>query len=188
MIQAPIATNLPPQILNVLTPQFNPTIGTFENGTTIITGTTAIGLEFFSTSAGGPYDVLVSDTLSLAGIPGLFVQELTGTVPANQAAFIAPATMFPFGPVDRSDPAELVAGSGMWNQLFSLPFPALTVMHGPAAILPGIIISGSSVTTYIYTPAAVPVPEPRSFCVIALLSGFGFVAKNWWTRRATNAG
>ena len=96
---------------------------------------TSIALEFFNTGAGGPYDIVLSDTLSLDGIPGLFEQELTGIVPADQPAFITPAAMFPFGPVDRSDPAGVVAGSGTWNQLFSLPFPSLTVKEGPPAVL-----------------------------------------------------
>jgi hypothetical protein len=174
-IQAPAASNLPPQTVNVATPQFNPALGTFESGATTISGTTSIGLEFFNTGAGGAYDVVLSDTLSLGGIPAFIVEELTGTVPADQAAFITPTVMFPFGPVDRSDPAVLVGGSGTWDQLFSLPFPSLTVNQSPAGgVLPGIIVSGSSATTYTYTPAIAPAPEPRSFCVLALLFGFGF--------------
>lgn len=176
-IQAPAASNLPPQTVNVSTPQFNPALGTFESGATAITGTTSIALEFFTTGAGGPYDILLSDTLTLGGVPGLFIEELTGTVPAGQAAFIAPAATFPFGPVDRSDPAAVVVGSGTWNQLFSLPFPSLTIKEGPAAVLPAIIISGSSVTTYSYTPATAAVPEPQSSCMLALLLGFAFLAK-----------
>jgi PEP-CTERM motif-containing protein len=161
-IQAPAASNLAVTALNVGTPQFNPTLGTFESGTTVISGTTSIDLEFFNTGAGGAYDVLVSDTLSLTGIPALFIEELTGTIPANQVAFIAPPVTFPFGPVERGDPAGLVVGPGTWNQLFSLPFPSLTIKQGPTALLPAIIISGSSVTTYSYTPAVAPVPEPAS--------------------------
>jgi hypothetical protein len=164
-IQAPAASNLAVAAMDVGTPQFNPTLGTFESGATVITGTASIALEFFNTSAGGAYDVLVSDTLSLAGIPGLFIDELTGIVPANQVAFISPPATFPFGPVERGDPAGLVVGSGMWNQLFSLPFPSLTIKQGPAAILPATIISGSSVTTYSYTPAIAPVPEPAGFAL-----------------------
>jgi hypothetical protein len=181
-IQAPAASNLLPQTVNVSTPQFNPALGTFESGATTITGTTGIALEFFNTGAGGPYDILLSDTLSVGGIPGLFIEELTGTIPADQPAFIAPAATFPFGPVDRSDPAEAVVGAGTWNQLFSLPFPSLTIKEGPAAVLPAIIISGSSVTTYTYTPATAAVPEPRSFCALAFLLGFGFVAKKMRSR------
>jgi hypothetical protein len=177
-IQSPAASNLAPQTVNVSTPQFNPALGTFESGATTITGTTGIGLEFFNTGAGGPYDILLSDTLSVGGIPGLFIEELTGTIPAGQPAFIAPTATFPFGPVGRSDPAAVVVGSGTWNQLFSLPFPSLTIKEGPAAILPAIIVSGSSVTTYTYTPATAAVPEPRSSCMLALLLGFAFVAKN----------
>ncbi len=182
-IQTPAAANLSPQTVNVSTPKFNPTLGIFESGTTTITGTTGIAFEFFNTGAGGAYDIVVSDTLSLGGIPGLFVQELAGIVPAGQAAFISPPATFPFGPVDRSDPPELVAGSGKWNQLFSLPFPSLTVKHSPAAVLPGIIISGSSVTTYTYTPAIAAVPEPRSSCMLGLVLGFGFVVREWRARR-----
>jgi hypothetical protein len=177
-IQAPAASNLPPQTVNVSTPQFNPALGTFESGATTITGTTGIGLEFFNTGAGGPYDILLSDTLSLGGIPGLFIEELTGTIPADQPAFIAPTATFPFGPVDRSDPAGVVVGSGTWNQIFSLSFPSLTIKEGPAAVLPAIIVSGSSVTTYTYTTATTAVPEPRSFFMPALLFGFAFIAKN----------
>jgi hypothetical protein len=182
-IQAAAASNLPAQTVNVSTPQFNPALGTFESGTTTITGTTGIALEFFNTGVGGLYDVIVSDTLTLQGIPGLFIQELTGVVPANQPAFILPVATFPFGPVDRSDPAELVVGSGTWNQLFSFPFPSLVVKQGPAAVLPAIMISGSSVTTYTYTPAIAPVPEPRSASLLALLFGCGFVTRNWLRRR-----
>jgi len=120
----------------------------------------------------------------LSGIPGLFVEELTGIVPADQPVFTSAVT-FPFGPVDRGDPAELVVGSGTWNQLFSLPFPSLTVKQSPAPVLvPGMIISGSSVTTYTYTPAIAAVPEPRSSGLLALLFGFGFAARNWRARRA----
>jgi hypothetical protein len=185
-IQAAAAANLPAQTVNVSTLQFNPALGTFDSGATTIIGTTSIALEFFNTGAGGPYDVVVSDTLSLQGIPGLFIQQLTGVVPANQAAFISPPATFPFGPVDRSDPAGLVVGSGTWNQLFSLPFPSLTAKQGPAAVLPAIIISGSSVTTYTYTPAIAPVPEPRSTSVLALLFGCSFVTRIWLTRRVKN--
>jgi hypothetical protein len=180
-IQAPAAANFPAQTVTVSTPQFNPALGTLESATTTITGTINTALEFFSTGASGPYDIFVTDTLSLAGIPGLFGQELTGAVPAAQPVFVSPVT-FPFGPVDRSDPPELVVGAGTWNQLFSLPFPSLTVIQSPAPVLlPGMIISGSSVTTYTYTPAAVPVPEPRSSLVLALLLGCGFAARNWRT-------
>jgi hypothetical protein len=176
-IQAPFAANLPAQTVDVATPQFNPALGTFESGATTITGTTAIALEFFNTGAGAPYDILLSDTLSLGGIPGLFIQELTGTVPANQAAYIAAAASFPFGPVNRGDPAAAVVGSGTWDQLFSLPFPSLTINQGPGAVLPGVIVSGSSVTTYTYAPAMASVPEPRSSCLLALLFGCGFVVR-----------
>ncbi len=87
-IQSPAASNLAPQTVNVSTPQFNPALGTFESGATTITGTTGIGLEFFNTGAGGPYDILLSDTLTVGGVPGLFIEELTGTIPADQPAFI----------------------------------------------------------------------------------------------------
>jgi hypothetical protein len=180
-ILAPAEANFPAQTVNVSTPQFNPALGTLDSATTTITGTINTALEFFSTGAGGPYDIFITGTLSLAGIPGLFGQELTGAVPADQTVFVSPVT-FPFGPVDRSDPPELVVGAGTWNQLFSLPFPSLTVIQSPAPVLlPGMIISGSSVTTYTYTPAAVPVPEPRSSLVLALLLGCGFAARNWRT-------
>jgi hypothetical protein len=170
-ILAPSATNLPAQTLTVSTPQFNPALGTLESATTTITGTTNTALEFFATGAGGPYNVLVTDTLSLAGIPALFGQELTGALPASQPVFTLPVT-FPFGPVDRSDPAELVVGSGTWNQLFSLPFPSLTINQSPASVLvPGMMISGSSVTTYAYTPATAAVPEPSSPWTFALFLG-----------------
>jgi hypothetical protein len=189
-IQAAAAVNLPAQTVNVSTPQFNPALGTFESGATTIAGTTGIALEFFNTGAGGPYDVFLVDTLTLAGIPGLFGEELTGIVPANQVAFISPPATFAFGPVDRSDPAGLVVGTGTWNQLFSLPFPLLTVKQGPAAVLPAIIISGSSVTTYTYTPAIAAVPEPRTTCILALLFGFGFVARNrrWYLNNSEKPG
>jgi hypothetical protein len=170
-IQSAAATNFPPQTINVSTPQFNPALGTFENGATTITGAATIALEFFNTGAGGPYDVFLTDTLSLAGIPGLFGEELTGILPANQPAFIVSPVTFPYGPVDRGDPAELVVGTGTWNQLYSLPFASLTVKQGPSAILPAIVISGSSVTTYTYTPATTAVPEPRTAGVLALLLG-----------------
>jgi hypothetical protein len=172
-------TILAGQSLNVLTPQFNPSLGTLESATTTIGGTTSTALEFFSTGAGGSYDLLVTDTFSVAGIPGLFGQELTGTVPANQPVFTLPVT-FLFGPLDRGDPLELgLVGSGSWNQLFSLPSPSLTIKQSPApVIVPGMSISGASVTTYTYTPATVTVPEPRSFGVLALLFGFGVVVRN----------
>jgi hypothetical protein len=186
-ILAPPAANSPSQTVNVSTPQFNPTLGTLESATTTITGTVSTALEFFSTGAGGPYDILVTDTLSLAGIPGLFGQELTGIVPADQPVFTLPVT-FPFGPVDRGDPAELVVGSGTWNQLYSLPFPSLTVKQSPAPVLvPGMMISGSSVTTYTYTPATAPVPEPQSSGVLALLLGFGFAAARFRKTKCTRA-
>lgn len=175
-ILAPAAANSPAQTTNVSTPQFNPTLGAFEGGTTTITATVDTALEFFTTGAGGPYDILLTDTLSLAGIPGLFGQELTGVVPADQPVFTLPVTI-PFGPVGRGDLAEFVVGAGTWNQLYSLPFPSLTVNQSPVPVLvPGLIISGSSVTTYTYTPATFPVPEPRSSGLFALLLGFGFVA------------
>ncbi len=186
-IQAPSAGNLAAQTLNVSTPQFNPSLGTFETGNTTISGTTSIGLEFFSTGAGGPYDVLLSDTLSIGGIPGLFVEDLTGTLPAGQPAYITPTVTFPFGPVDRSDPAELVVGSGTWNQLFSLPFPSLSVKEGPGGVLPGVIVVGSSVTTYTYTPAGTAVPEPRCSSMVALLLACVFAVRNW-SRKRLNAG
>jgi hypothetical protein len=180
-ILAPAAANFHAQTVNVSTPQFDPVLGTLQSATTTVTGTTSTALEFFSTGAGGPYDIFVTDTLSLAGIPGLFGQELTGAVPADQPVFVSPVT-FPFGPVDRSDPPELVVGAGTWNQLFSLPFPSLTVKQSPASVLlPGMIISGSSVTTYTYTPTTAPAPEPRSSLVLALLLGCGFAAGNWRT-------
>jgi hypothetical protein len=183
-INAPLATNLPPQVVNVLTPQFNPALGTFQSGMTTITGTINIGLEFFNTGAGGPYDVLVDDTLSLGGIPGRFVVELTGAVPANQTAFITPGMTFPFGPVDRGDPAAQVVGIGTWNQTLSLPFPSLTVRQGSPNVLPGILITGSSVTTYAYTPAVTPVPEPRLTGILAAVLGIGLIAVN--RRTSTN--
>lgn len=181
-ILAPAASNLPPQTLNVSTAEFNPALGTFESGATTISGATSIALEFFNTGAGGAYDVLLSDTLSLAGIPGLFIEELTGIVPADQGAFITPAATVRFGPVNRSDPAELVVGSGTWSQLLSLPFPSLTLKQGPAAVLPGVMISGSSLTTYTYTPVVAAVPEPRTSGALTFLLGLGFVAKNWMRR------
>ncbi len=184
-IQAPFAGNVAAQTLNVSTPQFNPSLGTFESGNTTISGTTSIGLEFFSTGAGGPYDVLLSDTLSVGGIPGLFIQELTGTVPAGQPAYIAPAVTFPFGPVDRSDPGEVVVGPGSWNQLFSLPFPSLSVKQGPAGVLPGIIVAGFSATTYTYTPATTAVPEPRCSSMVALFFACVFAVRNGRRKRRT---
>jgi hypothetical protein len=186
-IQSPASANLPAQTVNVSTPQFNPALGTFEGGATTITGTIGIALEFFNTGAGGPYDLLLKDTLSLAGIPALFGEELTGVLPANQPAFIVAPATFPFGPVDRSDPPELVVGAGTWNQLFSLPFPSLTVNQGPAAVLPAVIISGVSVTTYTYTPAMASVPEPRFSFVLAWLFGCGVVVTNWRTCTKTAA-
>jgi hypothetical protein len=179
-ILAPATSNLTPQTMNVSTPQFNPALGTFESGTTTITGTVSTALEFFGTGAGGPYDIFVTDTLSVAGIPGLFGQELTGTVPADQPVFILPVTI-PFGPVDRGDPAELVVGSGTWSQLFSLPFPSLTVNQTPAPVLvPGLMISGSSVTTYTFAPVVAPVPEPAS----AALFGTGIAGLLLLVQRA----
>ena len=175
-INAPAGTNLPPQTANVLTPQFDPALGTFQSGTTTITGTISMGLEFFSTGAGGPYDVLVDDTLGLGGIPGRFVEELTGTVPANQVAFITPGMTFPFGPVSRGDPAVQVIGTGTWNQVFSLPFPSLTLKQSPSSVLPGILITGTSVTTYAYTPAVTAIPEPRLAGVLAIVLGGSFIA------------
>lgn len=183
-IQAPFAGNQAAGTLHVLTPQFNPALGTLQSGTTTITGSTSIALEFFDTMAGGAYDVLVSDTLTVGGIPGLFVEELTGVLPANQATFITPGANFPFGPVDRSDPAVVVVGSGTWDQVFSLPFPSLTVKLGPTTIIPGIVINGSSVTTYTYTPAMAPAPEPRWAGVLALFFASALVVRNW--RRKTN--
>jgi hypothetical protein len=186
-ILAPASANSPAQTVNVSTPQFNPTLGTLESATTTIIGTVSTALEFVSTGAGGPYDILVTDTLSLAGIPGLFGQELTGAVPADQPVFTLPVT-FPFGPVDRGDPAELVVGAGTWNQLYSLPFPSLTVKQSPVPVLvPGMMISGSSVTTYTYTPAIASVPEPRFSLILALLFGFGFVVSGLRMRRAKTA-
>jgi hypothetical protein len=184
-ILAPGAVNFPAQTLHVPTAQFNPRLGTFESATTTITGTTSTALEFFTTGAGGPYDILLTDTISLGGIPALFGQELTGTLPADQLVFTLPVT-FPFGPVGRSDPVELVVGSGAWNQLFSLPFPLLVITQSPATVLvPGLMISGSSVTTYTYTAAITPVPEPRSAAVLAWLFGFSFVArsKRTWCKK-----
>jgi hypothetical protein len=178
-IQAPFAANLPVQTVVVATPQFNSSLGTFDTGSTVISGTTSIGLEFFNTGAGGPYDLLLSDTLTLGGIPGLFVQELTGTGPANQPAYIAPAATFSFGPVERSDPSSLVVGSGTWDQLFSLPFPSLTINQGPAAVLPAVIITGSAVTTYAYTPVATAVPEPGFSFMLSLLFACGSLVRNW---------
>ena len=187
-ILAPSGANLPAQTINVSTPQFNPALGTFEGGATTITGTVDAALEFFTTGAGGSYDVFLSDTLSLAGIPGLFGQELTGVVPADQTVFTVPVTI-PFGPVDRGDPPELVVGSGTWNQLYSLPFPSLTVKQSPGSVLvPGLMISGSSVTTYTYTAATAAVPEPRFGGVLALFFGFGLMARNWRTRRGKETG
>jgi hypothetical protein len=178
-ILAPASVNSPPQTINVSTPQFNPILGTFESATTTISGTVDTALEFFTTGAGGPYDVLLTDTLTLAGIPGLFGQELTGAVPANQPVFLLPVTI-PFGPVDRGDPPGLVVGTGTWNQLYTLPFPSLTAKESPAAVLvPGLMISGSSVTTYTYTPATAGVPEPRFYSLLTLLFGFGLVARSW---------
>lgn len=175
-INAPGATNLPPQTVNVLTPQFDPALGTFQSGATTIAGTINMGLEFFNTGAGGSYDVLVDDTLSLAGIPGRFVEELTGTVPPGQTAFITPGATFPFGPVDRGDASAQVVGTETWNQVFSLPFPALTLKQSPSSVLPGIVITGTSVTTYVYTPVVTAAPEPRLTGVLGLLLALGLVA------------
>jgi hypothetical protein len=186
-ILAPTTSNLPPQTLNVSTPQFNPSLGTLETATTTIAGTVDIALEFFSTGAGGPYDIFLSDTLSLNGIPGLFGEELTGTVPANQGVFTAPVTI-PFGPVDLFfGPAGAVVGSGTWNQLYSLPFPSFTVLQSPGPVLvPGLMVSGSSVTTYTYTPVTATVPEPRFPFVPALL--FTGVLEIWnWRRKRVKA-
>jgi hypothetical protein len=180
-ILAPAAANLPPQTVNVPTPQFNPSLGTLESATTSITGTISTALEFFNTGASGPYDIFLTGTLSLAGIPGLFGQELTGIVPADQAVFTSPTT-FPFGPVYRGDPAELVVCSGSWNQLFSLPFPFFTIKHSPAPVLVlGMSITGSSVTTYTYTPVTAAAPESRFLFVPALL--FASVLEAWNRRR-----
>lgn len=179
IILAPGALNLPAQTVIVPTPQFNPMLGTLQGATTTIAGTISTALEFFTTGAGGQYDVLLTDTISLAGIPALFGQELTGAIPAGQPVFALPVT-FPFGPVDRSDPAELVFGSGTWNQLFSLPYPSLVVTQSPATavLVPGLMISGTSVTTYAYTPATAAIPEPRSAALIALIFALGLVARN----------
>jgi hypothetical protein len=185
---APTGVNLPPQTLNVLTLQFNPTLGTLESAATTISGTVSTALEFFSTGAGGPFDILLTDTLGLAGIPGMFGQELTGIVPANQPVFTIPVTI-PFGPVDRGDPPELVVGAGTWDQLFSLPFPSLAITQSPATVLvPGMSITGLSVTTYNYTPAVAAVPEPRFAGALALLFGFGLVARNWRIKQLAGAG
>jgi hypothetical protein len=187
-ILAPAGANSTAQTINVSTPQFNPMLGTFEGGTTTISGTVDTALEFFSTGAGGPYDIFLSNTLNLAGIPGLFGQEVTGSVPANQTVFTLAVTI-PFGPVDRGDPPELVSGSGTWNQLFSLPFPSLTINQSPASVLiPGMMISGSSVTTYTYTPAIAAIPEPRFGGAIMLLFGCGLVVTNWRAWRNKRAG
>jgi hypothetical protein len=187
-ILAPSAANLPAQTVNVSTPQFNPGLGTFEDGTTVISATVDTALEFFNTGAGGPYDIFLSDTLSLAGIPGMFGQEVTGTLPANQAILTLPVTI-PFGPVERGDPPEQVVGAGTWNQLYSLPFPSLSVKEGPASVLvPGMMISGSSVTTYAYTPAAAAVPEPQFSAFVGLFLGIGFVVKNRPARRVKKVG
>jgi hypothetical protein len=174
-INASMAANLPPETTNVLTPQFNPALGTFQSGTTIITGTISLGLEFFGTGAAAPYDVVLDDTLSLGGIPGRFAEELTGTVPANQAVFITPTMTFGFGPVERGDVPEQVVGTGTWNQVFSLPFPSLTLKQSPSAVLPGINITGSSATTYTYTPVLTAVPEPRMTGILVLLLGIGLI-------------
>jgi hypothetical protein len=183
MILAPATANSPAQTLTVSTPQFNPMLGTFDSGTTTIAGTVSTALEFFSTGAGGTYDILLTDALSLAGIPGFFGTELTGTLPANQTVFTVPVTL-PFGPVDRGDPPELVVGSGTWNQLFSLPFPSLTINESPATVLvPGLVVSGSSVTTYNYTPVTAAVPEPRSSCAVALLLGCAIAVTKWSRRK-----
>jgi hypothetical protein len=189
MTEAVPFTILAGQNLNVFTPQFNPSLGTLESATTIVGGTTSTALEFFSTGAGGPYDILVTDTLSVGGVPGLFGQELTGTVPANQPVFTLPVT-FLFGPLERGDPPELgLVGSGSWNEIFSLPSPSLTIKQSPApVIIPGLSVSGASVTTYTYTPAMIAVPEPRSFGVLAVLFGFGVVVRNGGLRRAQRAG
>lgn len=178
-ILAPATANLPAQTINVSTPQFNPALGTFEGGATTITGTVSTALEFFSTGAGGPHDVFLSDTLSVSGIPGLFGGELTGIVPADQPVFTSAVTI-PFGPVGRGDPADLAVGTGTWNQVFSLPSPSLIVMQSPATVIvPGLMVSGSSVTTYTYLAATTPVPEPRSFGVLASIFGFGFSVRYW---------
>jgi hypothetical protein len=97
-ILAAVAANLPPQTLNVSTPQFNPILGTLQSATTTITGTVNAALEFFSTGAGGSYDIFLTDTLSLAGIPGLFGQELRGAIPADQPVFILPVPMLGYFP------------------------------------------------------------------------------------------
>jgi hypothetical protein len=101
-ILAPTAANLPPLTVDVSTPQFNPSLGTLESATTTISGTTSSALEFFNTGAGGLYDIFVEDTLTLAGIPGLFGQELTGIVPADQAVYLARNVSFWSGGPRRS--------------------------------------------------------------------------------------
>jgi hypothetical protein len=185
MILAPATANSPAQTITVSTPQFNPMLGTFDSGATTIAGTVSTALEFFSTGAGGSYDILLTDTLSLAGIPGLFGDELTGTLPTNQTVFTVLVT-FPFGPVDRGDPPEVVVGSGTWDQLFSLPFPSLTINQSPAAVLvPGLVITGTSVTTYNYTSAAVAIPEPRSSWAVALLLVCAVAVTKWRRRQTT---
>ena len=119
-ILAPSAANLPAQTVIVSTPQFNPTLGVLDSATTTISGKTNTALEFFATGAGGPYDILLFDTLSLAGIPALFGQELTGTL----AVFVLPVTI-PFGPVDRTDPAQLVVGQERGTNFSAFPSPRL---------------------------------------------------------------
>ena len=177
-ISAPLASNLPVPTVNVSTPQFDPALGTLQSAATTITGSIGIAFEFFNTGAGAPYDILVTDTLSLAGIPGLFVEDVTGAIPAGQAAFITPPVTFPFGPVDRSVPLQVASGVGTWNQLYSLPFPALTINAGPAVALPAIFITGSSVTTYTYSPAATPVPEPRGSYLLGACLAFCMLVRN----------
>lgn len=181
-ILAPAAANLPPQTLNVSTPQFNPLLGTLESAITTITGTVDAALEFFSTGAGGPYDIFLTDTLSLNGVPGLFGGALTGTVPANQPAFVAPVT-FSFGPVGLFfGTAGPFVGSGTWNQVYSLPFPSFTITQSPGPVLvPGLMVSGSSVTTYTYTPVTATAAEPRFMLVPALL--LAGVLEIWNRRR-----
>lgn len=164
-ILAPSAANFPPQTVAVSTPKFNPSLGTLTATGTSVTGTVNTDLEFFSTGAGGSFDIILSDALSLA----VFEQDLTGTVPANQAVFDVPVKI-PFGPLDRTNPLAAVVGTGTWDQVFSLPYPSLSIKQSPAtALVPGLALTGTSVTTYTYTPAIAAVPEPRFILIPGLL-------------------
>jgi hypothetical protein len=164
-ILAPLASNFPPQTVTISTPQFNPALGTLVSAATTITGVASSDLEFFSTGAGGLFDVILSDALSFA----VFGQELTSTLPANQAVFNFPVTI-PFGPLDKTDPIAAIVGTGTWDQLFSLPYPSLAVKRSPASVLvPGLSLAATSLTSYTYKLAIAAVPEPRLVSIPGML-------------------